>query len=370
LSIRSAFGVLAALFLFGTAQAAAAPAPRILPTDDLYLPTSEVLPPGVVPDPIHDLDTVRATWWGDMPKSLVQRVLGDSPAQRVVFQDTLTGAEVWLICRSPGDEFEGFYSALGNFNADGSMLEIDRFVMTVLGANPRPLSRLVDRNRDRTAVRDFNWDAKDPATGLCQRFSGAIQRFNFRSGEETPLFDPGRRFPRDCMLLITDDGRHMLVARQKNEAHPFLYLTDAAGEILREIELRSRSSDPAMDHMGGLQLYRRILLHLFLEQGGGANHESAPAMAGRAGRIDLRGPREGHRQPVRRLPDQRQTACADTGGGGSDDIGIGTCRTFAVGTLSGRQRRHPYQPDRSADPRAAAPGQGPEFRSLRLVGPG
>ncbi len=231
-------------------------APQGIPQDDPYLPTTAYLPPGTLPDPIHHLDTVRATWWGDLPPKLVERIQGDSPAQRVIFRDTLTGAEVWLICRFPGDEYEGFYSSLRNFNANGSMLEIDRHLMDVTGARPRPLSGMISREFDPSSIRQFQWDPNDPASGLCQRFSGAIHRFNVRTGEETPVFDPGDRFPRDCSILLTHDGRHMLVARQKNSADPFLYLADGRGKIIRRIELKTRSKDPAKDHMGGLHLFQ------------------------------------------------------------------------------------------------------------------
>jgi len=169
--------------------------PQVIPQDDPYLPSTAFLTPDAQPDPIHNLDSVRTTWWDNLPTQLVDRHIGDSPGQRVIFRDTLTGAEVWLICRSPGDEYEGFYSSLRNFNADGSMLEIDRFLMTVTGARPRPLSRLISRDRDRSSIRGFQWDPGDPASGLCKRFSGAIHRFNIRTDEETPVFSPGTRFP-------------------------------------------------------------------------------------------------------------------------------------------------------------------------------
>lgn len=230
--------------------------PEQLPTDDPYLPTTEFLPPWADPDPIHRLDTVRTTWWGDLPAELTEQIIGESPGQRVIYRDTLTGAEVWLICRSPGDEFEGFYSTLGNFNANGSKLEIDRFLMSVHGANQRVMNRLLSRELDSSSLRDFHWDATDPDVGLCQRFSGAIYRYNVKTGEENLFFDPGKKFPGDCMLLVTDDGKYMFIARQKNNADPFLYLADESGATIRRLELKSISKDPSKDHMGGLHVYR------------------------------------------------------------------------------------------------------------------
>jgi len=243
----------------GTVQSTVQPTarpPQEVPRDDPYLPTTAFLSQQIRPDPIHNLDTVRTTWWGNLPPRLVEQVVGDSPGQRVIFQDTLTGAEVWLICRSPGDEFEGFYSTLGNFNADGSMLEIDRYLLSTDGAKPRSLNDQVSRKIDRSPVRDFHWSDTDPNVGLSQRFSGAIYRYNVKTGHEALVFDPGKTFPSDCSVLITNDGKYKLVSRQKNNRDPFLYLADGKGRVIRQIELKTRSKNPAKDHMGALHVYQ------------------------------------------------------------------------------------------------------------------
>ena len=67
---------------------------------------------------------------------------------------------------------------------------------------------------------------------------------------------PGKNLPRDCMIILSDDGKFMLIGRQKNRPKPFLYLADGNGRIIREITLKSMSPDPAKDCMGGLRLYK------------------------------------------------------------------------------------------------------------------
>lgn len=241
----------------GEPRAALTPltAPEGTPTDDPYLPSTDHLPPGTVPDPIHQLDRVRSTWW-ELPRELAEEYVGHSPGQRVVFRDTLTRTEVWLLRRTPGNDGEGFYSTQRSFNADGSMIEISRSIMGVDGSDIRAMDALVDRQRDRTAVQKFLWDDRDPAVALCKRFSNAIFRYSFRTGQEWLVFKPNERVPGDCMIVLSDRDDFMLIARQKNDRAPFVYLADGKGTIIREIELRTISKDPSEDHMGGLSLYR------------------------------------------------------------------------------------------------------------------
>lgn len=239
----------------GDYEQAAPTVPEQIPKDDPYLSSTGYIPPGTQPDPIHNLDTVRTTWW-QIPQELKEHYVGDSPAQRVIFRDTLTGADVWLICRSPGDEYEGFYSTQRNFNANGAMLEIDRFTMDVDGSNARSMNELVAKEPDQSAVQSFIWDETDPDLCVYKRFNGCIVRHDMKTGDGTLLFEPGENVPGDCSVHFTDDGRYSLICRQKNRDKPFLLLGDGRGDVIREIELRSSSPDPTRDRMGGLRIYK------------------------------------------------------------------------------------------------------------------
>ena len=247
--------LLSACAISADSARAAATIPAELPTDDPYLPSTDYIPPGVRPDPIHNLDTIRATWW-EMPPGLEERYLRNAAAQRVIFRCTLTGAEVWLICRRPGAEFTEFYSTLHNFNANGSMLQIARFIMDVDGSNARPMDSLIDRTTDRSSVQKFIWDDKNPDLCIYKRFGGRVLRYNIRTREETPVFEPGNNVPKRPNILFSDDGSFSLIYREKYEKEPFLYVANGRGEPIREIELKSASPDPAKDRMGALRLFK------------------------------------------------------------------------------------------------------------------
>jgi len=243
------------------------------PTDDPYISDTAYLPPDMKPDPIHRLDAVAATMWGAFPTDLAEEYFGDSAAQRVIYRDTVTGAEVWLTLRTPAEE--GIqYTNYRPFNADGSMMRVwgvNGFVradgsgfQSFAKAIPHEFSGLPE------------WDKRNPDVVLCRTANGGSYRFNLRTRQREDIFTPGASVPDHIYVHFSDDEQHSLFISRQGTKPPFkAWLGDGRGQGRREVEVRTVSPEPAQDRMGSAAFLRdqrgKLYFRYSINKGKGAS---------------------------------------------------------------------------------------------------
>ncbi len=105
--------------------------PRNIPLWDPYLPYTHTEAWNASPH--HGLDAINesSSWYFPDTYDDDDRVLGETiealASDRLIFEDALTGAEVWLMARSPQAE-DVVYTNERRFNADGSLIRVGTLV--------------------------------------------------------------------------------------------------------------------------------------------------------------------------------------------------------------------------------------------------
>jgi len=228
---------------------------RSTPGDDPDLPDTQFLPPHVKPDPYHDLDTVRSTRWIGIPAEMMRRVFGDSPTERVIYRDSVTGAEVWMLTRSTAGESVA-YTNYFPFNANGSLVRVwgrGSLCMRSDGSQMKTFGDLMPR--------DFSglpqWHKTDPEVVLCRTTNGGRFEFNLKTKERRDLFIPDDLVPANTDIQFSDDGKHSMFITRQGAKRPFwFFLGDSQGKNRREVEIKSISAKPEADRRGSAAFLR------------------------------------------------------------------------------------------------------------------
>ena len=225
------------------------------PKDDPDVATTEHLPPGPVPDPWHRLDTVRDTVWAGFPTPLARDHFGDSPAQRVIYRDTVTGAEVWLLTRSAANEGVA-YTNYFPFNADGSRIRIwcgSGLCMASDGSAARPFKTLIPHEFYGVP----QWHKTDPNRVVCRTANGGRFEFDLAGGTRRDLFVPDDSIPPRTDIQFNDDGqRSMFISRQGSRRPFFFQLGDGPGHSRQTFAIKSVSPNAPDDRMGSAAFIR------------------------------------------------------------------------------------------------------------------
>jgi len=240
------FVALAAASLAGPNRVRAA-APKV-PTDDPYLPLPGLFPDATQPDAVHRLRALRNTVWAGFPANLTQEYFGESPAQRVIFRDSVTGAEVWLLLRTPADErvqYTNYYP----FNSKGSLIRVSGVNACVRsdGGGCKPFRALIPH--------EFfglpEWSRTDPNIVFCQTTRGALFEYDLARQERHDILIPPPDMPERTEVQLSDDRQYCLFASRQDSRPPLrLILGDGQGRILRHLPVRSTSAKPEDDRMG------------------------------------------------------------------------------------------------------------------------
>ncbi|MBM4044986.1 MAG: hypothetical protein FJ279_07725, partial [Planctomycetes bacterium] len=225
------------------------------PMDDPYLSDTLALPRDVPADPLHHLDTVQATPWGLLSRDVAREVFGDSAEERVIFRDSVTGAEVWLLTRLAGEEgiaYTNYYP----YNADGSLVRI----WGRRGLIMRPDGRLVAAFAD-LIPHEFvglpQWSKTDPNVVVCQTAKGGLFEFNLKTKERRVIYMPDDSIPDGTVIQFSDDRQHsMFITKQGRRGEQWMWLGDGNGQNLRKVQMKSRSPKPEQDKMGSASFIR------------------------------------------------------------------------------------------------------------------
>lgn len=241
-------------------RAAAGSVAESAAADDPYLPSTRHLPPGVAPHPWHHLDAVRSTLWHDFPDDLAREYCGDSAAQRVIYRDSVTGAEVWLLARSPSEEgiaYTNYYP----FNADGSLLRIwgINAILRTDGSGLTPLKSVIPHEFAGLP----SWHKTDPDRLICGLANGGRYEVNLRTGERLDIFLPDAAIPAGTDIQFSEDDQHTLFISKQGSPPRVLAIGDGKGQNRREIPFKSSSKTPEKDRMGSGAFMRDLKGRLY-----------------------------------------------------------------------------------------------------------
>jgi len=233
---------------------ASMPLPDGTPTSDPYVASTGYLPAGAAPDPLHRLDRIQQTTWGGFPKELAEEYFGNSAAQRVVYRDTVTGAEVWLLLRSLASE-SILYTNYRPFNANGALIRVWG-ISSCLGSDGSEL-----RSFRKLIGHEFSglpeWDKTDPDVVKCRTANGGTYTCNLRTRERRDLYVPDPAIPPRTHIHFSDDRAvSMFITRQGGKPPFWFYLGDSRGENRRELPVKSISPTPGDDRMGSSAFLR------------------------------------------------------------------------------------------------------------------
>ena len=254
-------------------EPATKPAVNGVPRDEPYLPTTDVLPKGVTPDPIHRLDLVRHVGWPDWPVALAEDVFGTTPAQRVIYRDTVTGCEVWLLRRSSAHEGVA-YTNYHPYNANGSHIR-------VWGLGGRIRSDGSQFQSFRELIPDEfsglpRWHSTDPDTVICDTPNGGTFEYNLRRKTRTDVYIPDDTVPEGTWIQFSDDrSRSLFISRQGRKRPFWISIGDRHGQNREELTVHSVSPEPDSDRMGSSQFLRdqhgRLYARYSLNKGHGGD---------------------------------------------------------------------------------------------------
>jgi hypothetical protein len=200
-----------------------------------------------VPHPYHNLREL-ASRTAFKPHWLLQQSDGWYQPDRVIFKDTGTGAEIWMMARSAGGATRHNYMEMTPWNADGSLLA---FQNRQLGKGTILMDPLSGAYRDTAFyASSYQWDRRDPAR---------IYYRSYRGHDKTDLWDLawgnvltgethiGRRFEGDISLWpMSQDAEKLLVQER---------LVGADGKSYSHLWLMNR------DCQDGLMLDPKGLTH-------------------------------------------------------------------------------------------------------------
>jgi len=216
---------------------------------------ARALTPDASPDPLHLLDTVRSSEWDHLSATTLRDVFGDSPAERVIYRDSVTGAEVWLLTRSAAGAGIA-YTNYRPYNADGSLLRIwgrDGLCMKPDGTIVSTFKQLIPH--DYSGLPE--WSRTDPNVVICQTASGGTFEFNLKTKTRRDLYIPDDSIPKGTQIQFSDDRQvSLFVTRQGGRRPLWVWIGDAKGQDRREVPIRSRSPKPDEDRMGSAALLR------------------------------------------------------------------------------------------------------------------
>ena len=224
------------------------------PMDDPYLATTKVLPPEAKPDPWHDLDRVRDTTWAGFPTDLVERYFGDSAAERVVYRDSVTGAEVWLLLRSPAGESIS-YTNYFPYNANGSLIRVwglNGYIHSD-GSHYRSFTKAIPHGFKGIP----SWHKTNPDVVICTTPEGGEFEYNLKTKKRHDLYLPDKNIRPGTKIHFSDDRKTSMFIRRQGSRRPFwLYIGDGRGKNRREKPVQSVSANPKMDRMGSAAFLR------------------------------------------------------------------------------------------------------------------
>ncbi|MCE5238109.1 fibronectin type III domain-containing protein [bacterium] len=192
-----------------------------------------------IPHPYHNLQEL-ATRTAVKPHSLLRQADGWYQPDRVIFKDTGTGAEIWMMARSAGSSTRHQYMEMSPWNADGSLLAL---FGGQLGRGTILMDAATGAYRACAFYASANqWDRRDPSR---------IYFRNYRGHEKTDLWDLawgnvltgettiGRRFEGDISLWpMSQDGEKLLVQERlvgadgKSYSHLWLMNRDCGGGLM------------------------------------------------------------------------------------------------------------------------------------------
>ena len=224
------------------------------PTDDPYLATTKVLPPEAKPDPWHNLDRVRDTSWDGFPKDLAERYFGDSAAERVVYRDSVTGAEVWLLLRSPAAESIS-YTNYFPYNANGSLIRVWGLTGYIRadGSGFRSFREAIPHKFSGMP----SWHKTDPDVVTCTTAEGGEFEYNLKTKKRRDLYLPDKDIRPGTKIHFSDDRKTSMFIRRQGGRRPFWFsVGDARGKSRREKPIRSASPKPEKDRMGSSAFLR------------------------------------------------------------------------------------------------------------------
>ncbi|MBU0608437.1 MAG: fibronectin type III domain-containing protein, partial [Armatimonadetes bacterium] len=162
--------------------------------------------------PYHNLQEL-AQRTAFKPHTLLRQADGWVQPDRVIFKDTGTGAEIWMMARSAGSSTRHQYMEMSPWNADGSLLALfggqmgkGTLLMDTFSGAYRPCAFYASASQ---------WDRQDPTR---------IYFRQYRGHEKTDLWDlvwgnvltgethVGRRFDGDVSIWpMSQDGKKLLV---------------------------------------------------------------------------------------------------------------------------------------------------------------
>ncbi|MEN6304639.1 MAG: fibronectin type III domain-containing protein [Armatimonadia bacterium] len=173
----------------------------------------------VVPDNIHRLEEL-ASRTNVKPYPLLRDEDGWYQADRVIFKDTGTGAEIWMLPRSAGSSTRHIYMEVNPWNADGSLICLNT-------GQAGKGSLLMDAATGRWRHLPFYasspiWDRRDPERIYFRNYRGHdktdlwdLAIGNVRTGQ----YEVTKRFEGDIGLWpMSQDGEKLLVEEELSAA--------------------------------------------------------------------------------------------------------------------------------------------------------
>lgn len=165
-----------------------------------------------VPHPYHNLQEL-ASRTAFKPHGLLRQDETWYQPDRVIFKDTGTGAEIWMMARSAGASTRHFYMEMSPWNADGSVLALstNQFAKGTILMDPltgayRPCSFNANA---------YQWDRRDPARMYFRVYRTFDKQDLYDLAIGNPLtgqFEITRRFEGTITIWpMSQDGEKVLI---------------------------------------------------------------------------------------------------------------------------------------------------------------